>query len=179
MDKGILLTTYRFREDDCAQEAWYLLSNLGYRDCDMVRLKMPGLILLKTNFEPIKAVEDLIAYAEENVWGIRYILKAIPLEAIIGIDHENIIAVATKLASKIEEGCKYRISIKRRNSKISSKELIDKIAANVNRKVDLENFDYIILIEIINEYAGISVIKKEQIFSLHQVRQDSIKKLIL
>ncbi len=178
MAKGILLTTYKGREDDCAQEAWYILSRLGYNEFEVLKFNMPGLVLLKTNFEPVKAVEELIKFASEKVWSIRYILKAIPIETIVKLDREEIIAAAISLASKIEEGYKYRISITRRNAQISTKELIERIASRINRKVDLENFDYIILIEILSEYAGISVIKREQIFFLHKIRQKAIKELV-
>jgi len=31
-EKGILITTFRGREDDCAEEAWYIFSEIGYTD---------------------------------------------------------------------------------------------------------------------------------------------------
>lgn len=173
MNKGMILTTYRFREDDCVHEAWLLLSKFGFKDFEPLDVKMPGLILLKVNFDPIKAVEEIINYAKENVWSIKYILKAIPIEIITEAKEETIVKTAELLLNKIEENKSFRISIDKRESNIKSNFLIEQIAPKIKRKVDLVNYDYVILIEIIREIAGISVLKRDQIFCTQQNEKES------
>lgn len=176
--KGLLLTTYKGREDDCAQEAWYILSQLNYRDFDLEKVGLPGILILKANFDPIKCLEDFIKYSKENIWSIRYILKMIPLEAIVEADYEKIAEVAEILAKKIEENSTYRITVNNRSSPLSSKEIITKVADRINRKVNLTNYDYEVLIEIIGKIAGVSVLKKDQFFSLHKAKEKSVREII-
>jgi tRNA acetyltransferase TAN1 len=54
----------------------------------------------------------------------------------------------------ISEGESYRISIEKRNSDISSQEVITKIANKIKNKVSLENPDKIIQIEILGGITG-------------------------
>jgi len=175
--KGILVTTYRGREDDCAQEAWYIFSELNYRDFLVEKPGLPGIIILRVNFNPVDAVESLINYSKENVWRIRYILKAIPLEIITSSDYEEIANSVEVLSKKIEENKTFRITVNNRNSPLSSQQLIKVCAERVNRKVDLKNFDYQVLIEIVGQIAGVSVLKRNQIFSLHKAREEGIKSI--
>ena len=58
----------------------------------------------------------------------------------------------------------YRISIEKRNSDLSSKEIITKIANNIKNKVSLEFPDKILLIEILGNKTGVLFLKN-QIFS--------------
>jgi len=177
IEKGILITTYRGREDDCAQEAWYIFSELGYSDFWPEKPGMPGIVILKVSFDPIKAVEDLANYAKDKVWGIRYILKAIPLEIITETDYEKIATATETLAPKIEENKTFRISVTNRGPNLSSRTIIEKCAEKINRKVDLKNFDYEVVIEIIGNIAGVSILKREQVFSLHKFREKAIKEI--
>jgi tRNA(Ser,Leu) C12 N-acetylase TAN1 len=41
----------------------------------------------------------------------------------------------------------------------------------------LKNFDYEVIIEIIGNIAGVSILKREQIFSLHKFREKAIKEI--
>lgn len=178
MNRAILLTTYRFREDDCIQEAWFILSKYGFKEFEPIKLGMPGLALLLIDFDPIKAVQSIIDYAKLNVWSIKYILRAIPIEILVKNEENEIINAAMKLSEKIKEEDTYRITIKKRGSKIRSEDLIKTIAENLKRKVDLENYVFEILIEMFEEKAGVSVIKKDQKFVLHKARKKAIEELI-
>ncbi|MFP3191168.1 MAG: THUMP domain-containing protein [Thermoproteota archaeon] len=175
--KGLLVTTYKGREDDCAQEAWYILSQLNYREFEVEKVGLPGILILKTNFDPIKCLEDFINYSKENIWSIRYILKVIPLEIIVEADYEKIADAAEFLSEKIEENSTYRITVNNRSSPLNSKEIIFKTAERIKRKVDLTKYDYEVLIEIIGKIAGVSVLKRDQVFSLHKARERSVKEI--
>jgi len=177
MNKGIILTTYRFREDDCIHEAWQILNIYGYGNFEVLETGMPGIVVLKVDFDPVDAVEKLIEYAKENAWSIKYILRAIPLEIIVEANEESIVNAAKLLVNKIKESNSYRISIDKRETKLSSENLISKIAGEVKGKVNLKDYEYIVLIETIKELAGISVIKREQIFVLHKIKQLALKEI--
>jgi tRNA acetyltransferase TAN1 len=104
-------------------------------------------------------------------------LKAIPLEIITETDYEKIANATEILAPKIEENKTFRISVTNRGSNLSSRTIIEKCAEKINRKVDLKNFDYEVIIEIIGNIAGVSILKREQIFSLHKFREKAIREI--
>ncbi len=67
---------------------------------------------------------------------------------------------------KVNEKESYRITIEKRNSDISSTEIISKIADSITNKVSLEKPDWIALIEILGNKTGVSVLKRDDVFSL-------------
>ena len=65
----------------------------------------------------------------------------------------------------------YRISIEKRNSDLSSKEIITKIANQIKNKVSLEFPDRIVLIEILGNKTGISILKKSDVLSIEKTKR--------
>ena len=75
------------------------------------------------------------------------------------------------MSDQIGDEESYRILIEKRNSDISSKEIITKIANGIKNKVSLDFPDKIILIEVLGIITGISIIKKESILSLEKTKR--------
>ena len=61
--------------------------------------------------------------------------------------------------------------LKKRNSDLSSKEIITKIANNIKNKVSLEFPDRILLIEILGNKTGVSILKKSDILSTEKTKR--------
>jgi tRNA acetyltransferase TAN1 len=76
---------------------------------------------------------------------------------------------------KVNEKESYRITIEKRNSDISSTEIISKIADNITNKVSLEKPDWIVLIEILGNKTGVSVLKSDDIFSLEISKRELLE----
>jgi len=55
---------------------------------------------------------------------------------------------------------------------LSRRELIAGIAAVIDRKVKLEEPDWIVLVEIVEDRAGISVLREEDVFSSIRAKRD-------
>ncbi|MFZ0220615.1 MAG: THUMP domain-containing protein, partial [Candidatus Nitrosopolaris sp.] len=80
---------------------------------------------------------------------------------------------AKRLTSKIKKLETFRITVERRNTFLRSSEIIAKVASEIDNKVDLENPDWIVLVEIIGKLVGISVLRPDEIFSsVIEKRQD-------
>jgi len=75
------------------------------------------------------------------------------------------------LVESISKDDSYRISIEKRNSDISSTELITKVANKIKNKVSLENPDKIVQIEILGAKTGISILKKSDILSVEKTKR--------
>ncbi|MEM1676304.1 MAG: THUMP domain-containing protein [Nitrososphaerota archaeon] len=93
------------------------------------------------------------------------LLRFIPIEDVVPSRIEDIAESVEKLASKIPEDASFRITVEKRHTSLSSQEIIKASAEKVQRRVDLKNPDYIVLIEVIGGVTGISVLKPSQILS--------------
>ncbi len=72
-----------------------------------------------------------------------------------------------ELKSKILEGDSWMMIVeKRRYTSHHKVEIIDAIAPIVDGKVDLEDSDRVLRIDIVGRYAGISILRKGEVFSL-------------
>ncbi len=65
----------------------------------------------------------------------------------------------------------YRITVEKRHSVISTREIIDEIANKITNKVSLEKFDWMILIEILGNKTGISILKENDILSTQKLKR--------
>ncbi|MCK4668737.1 RNA methyltransferase, partial [Candidatus Bathyarchaeota archaeon] len=60
----------------------------------------------------------------------------------------------------------FRVTVEKRFTQMSSREVIEATAVNVKRNVNLDNPDKILLVEIIGGLTGVSVIKPSYILSI-------------
>ena len=107
----------------------------------------------------------------DEPWSIRYCLRVIPIQTIIETKIEEIEKIATHISKQISDNETYRISIEKRNSDLSSQEIITKVANRIKNKVSLEFPDKIILIEILGNKTGISVLKKSDVLSAEKTKR--------
>ena len=76
------------------------------------------------------------------------------------------------LSRQIQEDETYRILIEKRNSNVSSQDIITRIANKIKNKVSLDFPDKILLIEILgSNVTGISVLKKTDILSTEKTKR--------
>ena len=108
---------------------------------------------------------------QEDPWQIRYALKLVPLEKVVSTSTDEIVEAVKDLSRKISKGEKFRISVNKRHTKLDRLTLIKAVAAFIDRKVDLENPDKIVNIEIVGNWTGISILKSDDIFSIGKRRQ--------
>jgi tRNA acetyltransferase TAN1 len=88
------------------------------------------------------------------------------MEKVVRTDLGEIQRVATELGSKIGENETFRVTVEKRFTETPVREIIEAAAANIERKVDLNKPDKILLIEVIGGLTGLSVIKPNDIISV-------------
>ena len=165
-DFNLIISTFRFREEDAADEALDLLDAFGDPDAEAEITDVTGLILARTAMNPVDVVERLKEVVASEPWEVRYILRVLPIEKIVAPELEDIQGAAGELAeARIGQDESFRITVEKRYSHLHSAEIIDYVAEGVKRKVNLENPDWAVLVEIIGKHAGISVVRPNQIFS--------------
>ena len=171
---NLVVSTYRGRENDCISELWYFLRDLGDPRVEASRTGLPGLIVAKTSLNPLEVVEKFSDIFKERPWEFRFILKVVPIEAVVKAILEEISKTALSLAEeKIKENETYKIVVRKRLTDLRREEIIESIATKLNRKVNLTTPDKIVVVEIIGDYAGVSVLEEKHIFSPQKMRRSS------
>jgi len=165
-DFNLLATTYRGNEDDACSELWYLLGEIGDSAPTVDKTGVAGLIVAKTAFNPFEVIEKFRNILRERPYEFRYSLRIIPVEKVVRTDLSEIQKVATELAVRIGVNETFRVTLEKRFTQTSSRDIIEAATANIERQVNLNNPDKILLIEVIGGLTGLSVIKPNEILAV-------------
>ena len=168
---NLIVTCARNLEGEAEEEIMDILDELGDPDVKISVSNMSGIITVQTKLDPIEVVGKMKEILLDEPWSIRYCLRVIPIQKIVETNLEKIEEGISSISDKIEDNESYRILIEKRNSDISSKEIITNIANQIKNKVSLDFPDKIILIEILGIITGISLIKKSDILSLEKTKR--------
>ena len=168
---NLIITCARHLEPETQEEITRILGEFGDSEPEITITSMSGIITAKTKLDPVEVVEKIQELILDEPWSIRYCLRIIPIQIVSETKIDAIEEKFSELVEKILKEDSYRISIEKRNSDISSQELITKIAKNIKNKVSLENPDKIIQIEILGGITGISILKKSDILSVEKTKR--------
>ena len=124
--------------------------------------------MAKTSLNPFEAISKLRELLRERPWDFRHMMRVIPIEVVVRADVGEIASAVEELAQKIALSEKFRVTVEKRHTSLSSMEVIKAAADKVDRKVDLKNPDKVVLIEIIGSVAGVSVISPSDILAVQK-----------
>ena len=142
----------------------------GIRKLTIDRSAYDGVI--EVDVENPKALMSFITeFVRSEPFKVRYIMRIIPVDRVVDTKVEDIVRAVKELAPAIGPGERFRITIEARESPYKDRELIDAIADAVDRKVDLESPDKVVLLQIFGEYAGISIISPHDIISIQKLKR--------
>jgi len=168
---NLIITCARHLEEETEDEIRDILDELGDSDVKISISSMSGILTAETTLDPIEVVKKMKEILLDEPWSIRYCLRVIPIQKFIETNVEEIEKTISSMLNQIQDTDTYRISIEKRNSDISSKEIITKIADKIKNKVSLDFPDKIILIEILGIITGISILEKSDILSLEKTKR--------
>jgi tRNA acetyltransferase TAN1 len=165
MKCNLLVTTFRYKESDASDELSQLLDMLGDKEPSIEITSISGIILANTRLDSLQIVENCREMVRNEPWRFRYVLRIIPLEKICRTNIIEIHNVVKQLCPKIGQHETFMVMIEKRHTKLHSKEIISAVTSDIDRKVSLDNPNWIIWIQIVNRLAGISILRSNQIFS--------------
>ena len=170
---NLIITCARSLESETKNEISKILDELGDQEPEILNVGMRGILMVKTVIEPSKIIVYVKNKIIEEPWLIRYCLRIIPIQMITETEIDKIKQNVIKLKDTIQKNDSYRITIEKRNTSISSNEIITEIAKIFPNKVSLNQPDWIILIEILGNETGISILKNDEMFSLDKAKRMS------
>jgi len=170
---NLIITCARSLESETKNEISKILDELGDQEPEILNVGMRGILMVNTIIEPSKIIDYVKNKIIEEPWLIRYCLRIIPIQMITETEIDKIEQNVIKLKDTIQKNDSYRITIEKRNTSISSNEIITEIAKIFSNKVSLNQPDWIILIEILGNKTGISILKNDEMFSLDKAKRMS------
>ena len=170
---NLLVTCARNLETETKKEIEKILDDLGDQQSEILNVGMRGILMVNTNVEPSKIITWIKDKVVEEPWLIRYCLRMIPIQIITETKMSKITENIIELKNVIKQNDSYRITIEKRNTDMSSTEMITEIAKIFPNEVSLNQPDWIVLIEILGDKTGISILKDSEMFSLDKAKRMS------
>jgi tRNA acetyltransferase TAN1 len=172
---NVLVTCARHFEVETTDEIKEILSELGDDSPEISMTEFSGILYVNTSANPLDLIKKIREKLEDEPWSIRYTMRAIPIFAVTKTEPSEIADTAIKQAEKIAPDQTYRITIEKRNSDVSSDEIITQIANKIPNKVSLKKYDWIVLVEILGAITGVSVLRDEEILSIQREKRGSLE----
>jgi len=171
---NLLVSTSRFNETNAKAELWFTLLICGDDYPIISTLKFPGLISALTNIKSKKVISKIQKVLEKDPQFFQYILKIVPIDFVCESNNKAITrSVLNNCKPFLKDSDTFKIDLKRRkNENVERVNLIESIAKEINNKVNLENPDITIRIEVLNSFSGISFLEKDEII---RVKNDPLK----
>ena len=165
---GLLISTVRFKERNCASEMYYILKKYVEVPANKMKLRPTGvsglvMVALYTNnvLEVAEKLKDLV----QKPGFAMFPTRIVPIEEVIPTTIDDIVKGLTKInAVERLTGKKWRITIRRRYAQeIDREELILKVADAIGDvgTVNLTDYDLELRIEILSQETGLSIIPPE------------------
>ncbi|HUV34820.1 MAG TPA: THUMP domain-containing protein, partial [Candidatus Desulfaltia sp.] len=82
----------------------------------------------------------------------------------------NIIEALAPMKGRVGQEESFRVTLEKRRTQLSSLEIIEPVAELFDRKVNLENPDWVVLVEVLGKDAGVSVVKPGDVLNVQKER---------
>lgn len=168
---NLIITCARHFEDETREEIKTILESLGDVELEIVTTEFSGILTVRTSVSYSDVIKKIRQMLEDEPWSIRYTLRVIPVFNTVKTNVQDITKAALRETNKIAPEQTYRITIEKRDSDVSSSEIISQIANNMKNKVSLKKYDWIILIEILGKITGVAVVKDNEILSTNIIKR--------
>jgi len=165
---NLLISTSRYNETNAKAEIWFTLLMCGDKYPIISGIKYPGLITALTNIDSKEVIYKIKKIIENDSNFFQFILKIIPIDYVC----ETNIKIIKEFVDKyyriyINEDQSFMIELIRRKSELVERDtVIESIAKIVNNKVNLDNPDKIIRIEILGNDTGISFLNPDDLIRI-------------
>lgn len=170
---NLIITCARNLESETKNEIKKILDELGDQEPEILNVGMRGILMVDTTIEPSKIIDWIRNKVVEEPWLIRYCLRIIPIQSITETNIDKIKQNVIKLKDSIQKNDSYRITVEKRNTSVSTNEIITEVAKIFPNKVSLNKPDFTVLIEILGDKTGISILKDSELFSLDKSKRIS------
>lgn len=156
---NVIVTCPRRFEQEAGAEAAGMVERAGLGSPEVELTGMPGILVLRAAADPVEAVAAMARAVRDEPWTARYVQRAIPVQACVPARVPDIVAAAVRLSGEARRGGTYRVTVEKRRTGLSAREIISRVAGALGGRVSLESPEHVVLVEVLGPDAGVSVIR--------------------
>tara|TARA_B110000014_G_C19908145_1_gene469897 strand:- start:100 stop:621 length:522 start_codon:yes stop_codon:yes gene_type:complete len=168
---NLIITCQRNLEDPTILEIQNMLGRFGDTNAKIEKTEFSGIIQVDTSLDNIKVLDNFRELIDEEPWLIRYCSRIIPIQNECESKLDDIVNVAMELSQVMKKNETYRITVEKRHSSLHTKDIISNIADLISNTVSLENSDWEIIVQILRNRTGISIIPPKTILSVNRQKR--------
>ncbi len=167
--KFILVSCDPVKDRDGMSELWHvLIKYCGVTPLEVFSLPVKGLFLLAIKDDIFETFKELRNIIQEKKFEFIVCKKITPIEQLIKSDSNELTKAIPNYLHRIPSNAKWRITLNRRHTTLKRNDLIELVANHSEAPkgpVDLDNPEWIILIEVFGEWLGFGVYYKDPIIT--------------
>lgn len=130
-----------------------------------------GVLGVRTTLDPRRLVAKFNELISESPNTINHILKLRPVDLWTSPNLEDLKVAVSRLKEQIRPGERWGMEVElRRFTVLHKMEIVEPLAELIDEKVDLRNPEKTVRIEILGNAAAVSVLKPDDVFSLHKAQ---------
>ena len=168
---NLIITCQRNLEEPTILEIQNILERFGDTDAIIDKTIFSGIIQIETKIDSMNVLDGFKDLIEDEPWLIKYCSRIIPIQEECESKLDHITDKVNSLSSIIKKNETYRITVEKRQSSLHAKDIISKIADSLSNKVSLENSDWEIIIQVLRDRTGISIIPPNSILSVDRQKR--------
>lgn len=140
---------------------------------DMMESSVAGLLLLRIKGDGKEAVRRLRTFAMRFPEVFLHTHRWIPIEEWVSSEPEAMINAAKTFGARIADGDRWRIDVEKRHYRGgSSQDIVRMLAEHIRTGiVDLDGAEVVLMVQIIEEYAGFSLVHEDEILDINLIRK--------
>lgn len=167
---NLIVTSAKGQEAKASAEFKEITLLSGTKKVTIERSAYDGIV--EVDVENPKAVVDFLSeFVKSEPFKVRYIMRIIPVTKVVNTTLEDITAAVKELSSGIGPAETFRITIEERDSPYSNREVINAVAETISNKVNLDDPDKIVLVQIFGEYTCVSLLSPNDIISISKLKR--------
>lgn len=167
---NLLLSCRRFQEAESCHELRRIVDD----EPDLESLewcKLTGiscLVVSRIEGDAHAFVKRVGSLVKKMPWIVRDLLKIQPIDLVVESTLEGIQTGSQELAKRMSKTAKFRVNLNRRDTKIDRNKLLHEVAIQFPGKVDLEEYDWIVAVEVLGPVTGLALIREEEIITMRR-----------
>ena len=169
---SLIITCPRNFEEKAEKEISEFIKEIGGIAPKISSINLSGIFMIHSDIEPIEIVEKFKKKINDEPWSIRFCSRVIPIQVIAKSELDDIKQNISKLLNVIPANDTFRITVENRNSSLSTSNIILEIGDMIPNKVSLNKPDWEILVEVLGDKAGLSILPKNSILSVQKTKRD-------
>jgi tRNA acetyltransferase TAN1 len=168
---NLIITCQRNLEEPTILEIQNILERFGDTDAIIDKTIFSGIIQIETKIDSMNVLDGFKDLIEDEPWLIKYCSRIIPIQEECESKLDHITDKVNSLSSIIKKNETYRITVEKRQSSLHTKDIISEIADSLPNKVSLENSDWEIIIQVLRDRTGISIMPPNSILSVDRQKR--------